>query len=257
MAIWHGLAALLLLVLIPGAYAQQGGGRFPFTHAHGGGGVPPVGDSLILYMLFNNSLTDIEGNFTFSTNGSPVYETTSPTPHEGTHSLFFDYDDDCIYSAQNPDLSGGFTIKFAGWSENYTYSGAQVLMSTSRGSGSGHGGWAIWRNQYDGNDRSIRFYNWDASYNQNACYSNTSVWSTSSWNTIVITWDGSTTIKFYVNGSDVTNAGTCQDDFTASGVPLYIGNYDSYAYGGDFNIDELKIFDMELTGTALTALLAE
>lgn len=74
--------------------------------------------------------------------------------------------------------------------------------------------------------------------------------SANTWTHVLITHNGTNTVKFYINGSFISSATTASVD--VSGMTTSIG----HSFGGDYNgkIDEVRIYNRELSGREVSAL---
>ena len=181
-----------------------------------------------------------------NTNNNPLNTDGNPATGTGVNSL---YSMDFLTTTRIPDITGlglgtsvdTFSISLWFNKSNMNYG---IVFSTYSGSGTYiTSGVAI--NLYT--DGTIGFYNGAARTTTSAQY------SINTWYNLVVTSDG-TTVKMYVNGSQVTLNSTTAVARDFTNVWINSAKYSASDFGIVGKIDEVAIFNRALDSTEISAL---
>ena len=177
--------------------------------------------------------TDLSGNGNTGTlTNGPTYSSANGG------SIVFDGVNDYVGAGNSISGLNGTAVTVSAWVRTNSIGGEQYLLDASTNGGSGNG--LSIRIRANG---SIRFWNYNATYNANSA----SILSANTWYYIAGTWDG-TTSRVYINGlPDGTNTG----DANFLGSIYQIGH--SNMLGGFFNgnISSVSIYNRALSAAEI------
>ncbi len=215
---------------------------------------PLTDPNLVGLWLFENDGTDETANANDLTgNGTPTFESSSPTPQQGTYSTLLVPASNQFWSSASTDFDGTGAFSFGGWF--YAESSATSKKFGSKHGASGNYGWIIKTNT----SNQIEF---GISSNGTAWSSDTtsaSHISLQTWTHVVCVYDGSYK-RLYVDGSEV-NDGTFPVAYS-SGVygtttaDFMVGESVNGSGSGEWdgNIDEAFYFNRALTAAEVSQL---
>jgi hypothetical protein len=202
---------------------------------------------------FENDATDESANSNdLTAQGSPTYETSSPSPQQGTYSTLLVAASSQYFESSDADfdVTGSFSV--GGWFYFNTLPSYSIPTSKHYAS-SGSYGWAITAASTGSLEFGISSNGtaWDADT------TSTGVVTTSTWYHLVFVYDG-TYKRIYIDGSEYTIS---WPQAYSSGVNVSSANF-SYgsrvSSGGsrdrfmDGNIDEAFFFDRALSASEIS-----
>lgn len=152
----------------------------------------------------------------------------------GTASLIIDASDDAMDIDQT-NLGNQWSMGMKGRKYTRTTNdGSQIMAANTTAINAGPGGMQVWEDWWQSETGVLILYTWDG-VNQESASSNTGVHTDDDWYSWLITYDYGT-VKFYVDGVDVTSDGTVQNDWNKDAT-ITIGNSTNHSYAAEGKID--------------------
>jgi hypothetical protein len=171
----------------------------------------------------------------------------------GSYSVLLDGDNDYVNTG-TINLGSEFTlamwVKMPSWVSNI-----QTILANCS-SGAGQNGLALEVNTYGTTDRRIIFYTGNGS-SYNSAQTATNVFDFTQWNHVAVVVDKSAgKALIYYNGSNVSSDSLVRNDF-GTNQAVHLGQFTNNSWTMEGNLDDVRIYDYQLSASEVDALANE
>ena len=178
---------------------------------------------------------------------------TAAASFSNTKSVDFDGVDDYVDLGNPTELQFTSSFSISLWFKS-TDTSDYILISKDNTSGhlTNDRAWALWGNRYGGTN--VINFNVRNGSNSFAVQS-TSDYNDGSWHHLVATYEASTALKVYVDGSlEATNTTSIPSSINNVGTNVNIGRAANGVYYANAKIDEVGLFNSVLSASNVTAI---
>ena len=178
---------------------------------------------------------------------------TAAASFSNTKSVDFDGVDDYVDLGNPTELQFTSSFSISLWFKS-TDTSDYILISKDNTSGhlTNDRSWALWGNRYGGTN--VINFNVRNGSNSFAVQS-TSDYNDGSWHHLVATYEASTALKVYVDGSlEATNTTSIPSSINNVGTNVNIGRAANGVYYANAKIDEVGLFNSVLSASNVTAI---